>query len=116
MGCGWTPSVAIDPARVQAVEVVNGRDADTPYSGIPFWEQLLGAGASITAIGGSDNHDALLPNGIGTPTTVVYADSLSEAGIVAALRRGRVFIDIAGTRDRALDFTATSGSAAGSHG
>jgi predicted metal-dependent phosphoesterase TrpH len=109
MGCGWTPSVAIDPARVQAVEVVNGRDADTEFSGIPFWEKWLNAGYVITAVGGSDNHDALLPDGIGTPTTVVYADSLSEPGIVAALRRGRIFIDVAGTRDRALDLTATLG-------
>jgi predicted metal-dependent phosphoesterase TrpH len=109
MGCGWTAAPPIDPSRVQAVEVVNGHDADTQYSGIPFWEKWLNAGHVITAIGGSDNHDALLPDGIGTPTTVVYADSLSESGIVAALRRGRVFIDVAGTRDRALDFTAAFG-------
>lgn len=110
MGCGWTASPAIDPSRVQAVEVVNGRDADTEYSGIPFWEKWLNAGHVITAIGGSDNHDALLPDGVGTPTTVVYADSLSEAGIVAALRRGRVFIDVAGTKDRSLDLTAADGT------
>jgi predicted metal-dependent phosphoesterase TrpH len=109
MGCGWTAAPPIDPSRVQAVEVVNGRDADTEYSGIPFWEKWLNAGHVITAIGGSDNHDAMLPEGVGTPTTVVYADSLSESDIVAALRRGRVFIDVAGTRDRSLDLTATLG-------
>jgi hypothetical protein len=109
MGCGWTPSPPIDPSHVQAVEAVNGRDADTEYSGIPFWEKWLNAGHVITALGGSDNHDALLPDGVGTPTTVVYADALSEPGIVAALRRGRVFIDVAGTRDRALDFNASVG-------
>jgi hypothetical protein len=106
MGCGWTPSATVDLSRVQAVEVVNGRDADTELSGIPFWEERLNAGYRITAIGGSDNHDASLSDGIGTPTTVVYADSLSEGGILAALRRGRVFIDIAGTRDRSLEFAA----------
>jgi hypothetical protein len=47
---------------------------------------------------------------IGTPTTVIYADALSQAGIVAAIRRGRVFIDVGGTRDRAVDVTAASGS------
>jgi hypothetical protein len=40
---------------------------------------------------------------------VIYADALSQAGIVAGIRRGRVFIDVAGTRDRALDVTASAG-------
>jgi hypothetical protein len=116
MGCGWTPRSDIDYARMQSVEVVNGFDADTPYSGVPFWEQLLNRGFTLTAIGGSDNHDALLPAStaggrsgvIGTPTTVIYADSLSQDGIVSGIRRGRVFIDVAGTRDRTLDMTASS--------
>jgi hypothetical protein len=43
---------------------------------------------------------------IGTPTTVIYADSLSTDGIAAGIRRGRVYIDVAGTRDRTLDVTA----------
>ena len=135
MGCGWTPRGGIDYGRVQAVEVVNGLDADTPFSGVKFWEHLLNEGYQLTALGGSDNHDALLPavniselrqphdadtpsvetlsrlrrgsGAIGTPTTVIYADTLSVAGIVAAIRRGRVFIDVAGTRDRSLDLTAS---------
>jgi hypothetical protein len=134
MGCGWTPRGGIDYGRMQAVEVVNGLDADTPFSGVKFWEHLLDEGRRLTALGGSDNHDALLPavnlselrqphdsdtpssetlaklrrgsGAIGTPTTVIYADTLSQAGIVAAIRRGRVFIDVAGTRDRSLDLTA----------
>jgi hypothetical protein len=135
MGCGWTPRGAVDYGRMQAVEVVNGLDADTPFTGVKFWEHLLDEGYQLTALGGSDNHDALLPavnvsdlrrphdadnpstetlsrlrrgsGAIGTPTTVVYADMLSQAGIVAAIRRGRVFIDVAGTRDRSLDLVAS---------
>jgi hypothetical protein len=111
MGCGWTPRGGIDYGRMQAVEVVNGLDADTPFSGVKFWEHLLDEGYQLTGLGGSDNHDALLPAGnvsgaIGTPTTVIYADRLSQAGIVAAIRRGRIFIDVAGTRDRSLDLMA----------
>ena len=137
MGCGWTPVGNIDYARMQAVEAVNGLDADTPFSGVGFWQQLLDRGYTLTAIGGSDNHDALLPSvsgsdlrkpqdadalsretasklqrasgAIGTPTTVIYADALSQAGIVSAIRRGRVFIDVAGTRDRTLDVKASAG-------
>jgi hypothetical protein len=137
MGCGWTPQRSVDYARMQAVEVVNGLDADTPFSGIKFWEHLLDEGYQLTAVGGSDNHDALLPavnvselrqphdsgtptaetlaklrsgsGAIGTPATVIYADMLSRAGIVAAIRRGRVFIDVAGVRDRSLDLSARAG-------
>ena len=106
MGCGWAPTGNIDYRSLHAVEVVNGPDADTPYSGIPFWEALLEQGYRLTAIGGSDNHDAA-NGGIGTPTTVVHADSLSEQGIVEGIRGGRVFVDVAGTRDRLLEFTAS---------
>jgi hypothetical protein len=114
MGCGWTPPGDVDYSHFQAVEAVNGPDADTPYSGIEFWEHLLNRGYHLTAIGGSDNHNALSAAGsagaIGTPTTVIYADSLSQAGIVAAIRRGRVFIDVAGTHDRALDIAGIADS------
>jgi hypothetical protein len=136
MGCGWTPQGPVQYERMQAVEVVNALDADTAWSGIKFWEALLDRGLRPTALGGSDNHDALRPavnlaqlrqphdaeapspetlanlrragGVIGTPTTVIYADSLSQAGIVAGIRRGRVFIDVQGTRNRALDLTASA--------
>jgi len=108
MGCGWTPPEDVDYGRFQAIEVVNGQDADTPFSGIPFWEHLLDRGYKLTALGGSDNHDPQQNDsgGIGTPTTVIYAEELSEGALIAAIRRGRVFIDVAGTRDRAIDVTA----------
>jgi hypothetical protein len=136
MGCGWTPQGDVQYERMQAVEVVNALDADTAWSGIKFWESLLDRGLRLTALGGSDNHDALRPavslaqlrqphdadapsaetlanlqragGVIGTPTTVIYADSLSQEGIVAGIRRGRVFIDVQGTRERSLDLTAST--------
>jgi hypothetical protein len=110
MGCGWTAHGDVDYSRVQGIEAVNGIDADTPFSGIGFWEHLLDRGYRLTALGGSDNHDALRRDSgaIGTPTTVIYADELSQAGIVAGIRRGRVYIDVAGTRNRSLDLTATA--------
>jgi len=46
---------------------------------------------------------------IATPTTVIYADALSQEAILAGIRRGRVFIDVNGTRDRSLDLTASTG-------
>ena len=116
MGCGWTPDPPVDYARVQAVEVVNGGDADTPYSGIPFWEKLLNAGYRPTAVGGSDNHDAMLRTAtrggaaVGLPTTVVHAPELSQPAILAGIRAGRVFVDVQGGGKRTLEVSASDGS------
>lgn len=116
MGCGWVPKGDVDLHEVQAIEAVNGIDAVLPDSGIPFWQSLLDRGYRLTAVGGSDNHDArrtlALPDAsvVGTPTTVVHAGDLSMQAILAAIRAGHVFIDVQGSRDHLLDLTARSGS------
>lgn len=55
----------------------------------------LNQGRRITAIGGSDNHDAAIPHDqpsvLGRPATVVYAKGLSTDAILAGLRAGRLF-------------------------
>jgi hypothetical protein len=111
MGCGWTAPV--DFRRIQAVEAINGGITDGPLSGVAFWEARLNAGFRLTAVGGSDNHDATLdpakPSAVGRPTTVVYAQALSQDAILTGLRAGRVFIDVQGTRDRLLDTTYAAG-------
>jgi hypothetical protein len=117
MGCGWTvPGTDYD--QVQSIEVANGGSqraqggAEGPLFGVPFWEAQLNAGHRITAVGGSDNHDAGLspdtPGAVGRPTTVVHAEALSTAGILAGVRQGRVFIDLDGTKARMLDLGARS--------
>lgn len=114
MGCGWTAKDT-DYLRIAAIEVVNGGLAEGPLSGLGFWETQLNAGRRITAVGGSDNHDASLPAGkapaIGVPTTVVRADRLSQEAILKAIVQGHVFLDLAGTRDRLLDVRASYGEA-----
>ena len=113
MGCGWRPK-AWDMRLVSAVEAVNGGAEEGPYSGVPFWEQQLSAGYRATAIGGSDNHNPDLPpdkpGSVGSPTTVVYASELSVPGILAGIHSGRVFVDLTGSQDRLLDFTAQAGT------
>ncbi|KQO07834.1 CehA/McbA family metallohydrolase [Sphingomonas sp. Leaf242] len=128
LGCGWS-APDTDYTRVGAIEVANGGIAadhggafdDGAGSGTAWWEKLLDRGYHLTGIGGSDNHDAIdgqagsSPVGaqspVGTPTTVVYASELSQAGILAGVRSGRVFIDLEGAHPgRVLDLTATTGA------
>ncbi len=116
MGCGWTPAQPVDMHQVQAIEAVNGLDALAPqWSGIPFWQHWLDQGFRLTAVGGSDNHDATQPlalpgsSVIGTPTTVVHAAELSMPAILDAIRAGHVFVDVQGSRDRLLALGAEAG-------
>ncbi|HEY0649870.1 MAG TPA: CehA/McbA family metallohydrolase [Phenylobacterium sp.] len=111
MGCGWTAKT--DFARIPAIEAINGVNATGPLSGIPFWEKRLNDGHRITAVGGSDNHDASLTGlrSVGVPTTVVRAENLSQDAILAGIRAGHVFVDTQGTRDRLLEVTAQAAGA-----
>jgi hypothetical protein len=115
MGCGWSPQPAANLSLVQAIEVVNGYDVETPLGGLPFWHEQLQLGRRLTAIGGSDTHDVTAkdtlrpPGRIGVPTTVVHARELSIDAILAGIRSGKVFVDTTGSRDRLLEFTAHSG-------
>jgi hypothetical protein len=119
MGCGWTvPNT--DFSRVNAIEVVNGNSREGPNSGIPLWQDELNKGFRLTGLGGSDNHDADLPpdarSAVGRPTTVIYAQVLSEHAILDAIRAGHVFIDVEGTKDRTIEFEAKTDSSTASMG
>lgn len=111
MGCGWTPPSPVDMSLFTAVEAVNGGSELGGYNGIPFWNKQLNRGYRLAGIGGSDNHDALMPpnefSSVGSPTTVVYAKNLSEPAILAGIRAGHVFIDLTGSRNRMLEMTAS---------
>ncbi|WP_426662036.1 CehA/McbA family metallohydrolase [Rhodanobacter aciditrophus] len=115
MGCGWTAQPPIDMSLVQAIEIVNGVDAGTPFSGVPFWEKQIARGYRLAGIGGSDNHDAsqdavgLGSNPVGHPVTVVHAQALSMQAILDGVRAGHVFVDTEGSRDRLLEMSAQSG-------
>ncbi len=116
MGCGWNPSPGAEMSLVTSIEVVNGAG----HPATRFWEDQLRRGYRLTAVGGSDNHHATWlqdhPASVGDPTTVVYAQNLSVAAILDGIRSGRVFIDVTGSRDRALDFEAHAGGASAEMG
>ena len=59
-----------------------------------YWEGWLDRGAHVTATGGSDSHwratDA--QQGVGNPTTWVYARTPDERGILAGIKAGHTFM------------------------
>lgn len=112
MGCGWTPPTSVDMSLFTGIEVING--GSRLFSSASLWDKQIAAGYHLTAIGGSDNHNALIPPGqtgaIGRPTTVVAADELSVPAILDAIRKGRVFIDLTSSPNKLLDMEANAGS------
>jgi hypothetical protein len=96
-GCGWDASDT-DYTVVDAIEVVNGRNVSGPTAGEPVWHRRLNEGHRLTGIGGGDDHGASTRAGsaIGTPTTVIHAEALSEAALLAGIRAGRVYIKTRG--------------------
>ena len=112
MGCRWEPPTGVDMSLFTGVEVING--GRIMLSSADFWDRQLATGVSLTAIGGSDNHNGPSEIGrsaaIGWPTTVVEATELSVPAILDGIRHGRVFIDLTGSHDKSVDITARDAS------
>ncbi len=98
-----------------AVEVWNGRwtssvawQADNEAA-LAEWGRGLAAGVAagrwLPAVGNSDAH---LRGQLGSPQTVVLADELTTAAVLAGLRAGRSWI--AASRDVELTLTASAGA------
>jgi len=112
MGCRWEPPADADMSLMSSVEVING---GSMFSSAKYWDEQLSKGNRLAAIGGSDNHYATIPTAedgaIGRPTTVVEAKELSVPGIMAGIQAGRTIVDLTASRDKVVDFEATSGGA-----
>jgi hypothetical protein len=113
IGCAWKHQ--LDPAQIDALEIATGGldKAGKFYTAaaIARWEQLCGQGHKIAAIGGSDDHKAGVELGsfqspIGDPTTLVLADTLSAAAIIAGVRAGRTAVKLQGPADPSIEFDA----------
>ncbi len=108
-----------DWSKVDFYEVVNGKTRVFDIIPNPLnlkalrkWDRMLRNGHRITAIGGSDDHAAgheetPITAHIGTPTTVVYAEELSMAGILDAIDAGHAYILNEGRKSgMKIEFTA----------
>jgi len=92
--------------HVDAIEVWNGRWTLDDQIALWTWDRLLRSGRRIAAVSGSDSHAPV--ETVGMPQTVVYAESLSTAAVVEALRAGRLYV--AGSTEVTLTLTARCGA------
>jgi hypothetical protein len=122
IGCAWAHADT-DWSKVAGIEVITGNWDISVTLFVPqviaMWDGLLDQGFRIAAIGGSDDHSAgrstgITASAVGSPTTRVLADNLSEAAIIDAIRHGRTIVQLRGPDDPVVDVTmqtATGGMA-----
>ncbi len=114
IGCAWDH--ADTPwDDVSAIELQTGPSdvtgvLFTPLA-IELWDRLLDDGHRLAAVGGSDDHRADGEAGgtqspIGSPTTMVLADALSEAALVDAIAAGRTVLKLRGPEDPMVELIA----------
>jgi hypothetical protein len=112
IGCAWQHET---PPGLAAVEVATGGlDKAGKFftaDAIKYWDALCGQGLHLAAIGGSDDHRAgvdldAFQSPIGDPTTLVWADELSTAGLLAGIRAGRTVVKLQGPGDPMVELSA----------
>ena len=121
IGCEWQDVDSTPWAEVAAIEIQTGPFGLAELIGRPardLWDELLDAGHRVTAVGGSDDHragidfDPLTQSPVGSPTTLVYAEELSESAILEAIAAGRAQVLLSGSNDPRVDLEVESDSGA----
>lgn len=75
---------------------------------VAIWEEREAAGQRLVPVGGSDDHRAGTGTGptdspLGSPTTLIYAESLSASALLDALHAGRTVVKLQGPGDPMLE-------------
>jgi len=89
---GWRTE-DFDWDKVDLLEVYHNLEGPNNNMLLGLWDHHLRLGRRIVGVGGVDSHDPFVGlHALGQVVTRVYADELSERGIIAGLRRGQVYI------------------------
>jgi hypothetical protein len=105
-GGGWGYSPAVRPDSIEVWNIGwpyrHVGQTDIPpepsvsdnYLSLPYWEQSFLATGPMPATGGSDNHyrATTAVQGVGQPTTWVFAQDRSQEAILDGIRAGRTFV------------------------
>lgn len=93
-GCRWEFDDMM-PGVAPAVEVWNGIWHPYNEEGLQLYYQWLNAGHKLVATAGTDIHGQPPADTHGAALNVVYAEALSEAAIIAAIKRGHLYLSSA---------------------
>lgn len=113
IGCAW--GHALPPAMIDAVEIATGGlepfAAQYTETAIAWWDSLCDQGVHVVPLGGSDDHRAgvdlsQFQSPIGSATTMVLAERLDVAAIVAGIERGRTVVKLQGPADPMVELDA----------
>ncbi|MEA2386405.1 MAG: hypothetical protein QOJ22_579 [Thermoleophilaceae bacterium] len=95
----WSYLYAVQPDTVEVWNISRIYQPPFPSASsnddaVRYWEGWLDRGAKVTATGGSDNHwrSTFAAQGVGQPTTWVYASEPNAEGLLEGVRAGRTFI------------------------
>jgi hypothetical protein len=95
----WTYLYEVQPDTVEVWNISRLYQPPLPSASsnddaVRYWEGWLDRGAKVTATGGSDNHwrSTFAAQGVGQPTTWVFARERTPVGVLEGLRAGRTFI------------------------
>ena len=102
-GWGYSPAVRPDsvevwniawPYRHVAPDVPSTPAVSDNYKSLPYWETAFLSTGRMPATGGSDNHyrATTAAQGVGQPTTWVYAANRSWQAILDGIKAGRTFV------------------------
>ena len=129
VGCSWDFGGSLSYSKLDAMEVAiqawNGVGFIYTPRALEFWDRLHALGfTQVAPIGGSDDHhgganETVIGqwhegSPIGSPTTMVLASNLSQAGIYEGVKLGRVVLKFNNrTSDPDLDLIAVNGDGEG---
>jgi hypothetical protein len=101
-GSGWGFSPAVRPDSVEVWNIawpyrkplIQGVATSENYKSLPYWEKSFLATGPMPATGGSDNHwrSTTAVQGVGQPTTWVYAADRTWPSILDGIRAGRTTV------------------------
>ncbi len=77
---------------IDLIEVWNGPWRPSNQAALDHWQERLGLGSQVVAIGGSDTHGPSDIVQLGTPTTWVWTESPSISGILQSIAAGHLYI------------------------
>ncbi len=95
LGCDWEYAI---PEKADSFEVWQGPWVLKNWESLARYEAVLKTGRCLTLVGGSDRHQPGYPDPdpeilhLGSPTTFLELEELSQAAVIKAIRQGRAFV------------------------